>query len=113
MDLVKTLTQSINETLVVAGTELTLAKKAMGIKPNLTEARQRIQSAGTSYVDMLEVILKAEHDHNVKLPEPLVSRIDQFYKDLAIVTDEVVTCENIIAIRAQVVTNPKQKHALN
>lgn len=111
MDLLNSLTKHIDAELLDATFELAEAKKALGVKPNLTEAHERFQKAGRAYADMLDVILNADANFEVKLPEPFIEKVDRFHQDLIKVMNEISICEAVIQSRTSLIA--KNQTALN
>jgi hypothetical protein len=96
---VATLSKDINATLQLMRDEFELAKRSMGIKPKLEDAKERMRNANVALHTAVELILQAQF-FEVTTPPDVIERVNAFQAELANVYAEIDMCERIIATRA-------------
>ena len=98
--------EKINSTLVIANDHLHLAKDALGIKPDLVVARERLRAANLALHDIAVLFLEAELTRE-PLATGIISLVTKFQTKLVNLADEIVAYDAIVtASTNRVCKNP-------
>jgi hypothetical protein len=89
------LSQTINAALTTMDQELALAKKAMGIRPDLEEAKARIQAADLAISLIAVSVLRAQH-LGVITPPDVIERVNRTHLQMLDLINEVDQCTRVI-----------------
>jgi len=96
---VREMINEVNVMLNLADERYAAAKKAFGVRPNLTVAAERITDAGATVMELASLLGELE-EIGFTHPPDVVERVRKWYNDLHVMAIEHAECEHIVNVRS-------------
>jgi hypothetical protein len=107
MDL-STFSRSINDTLRTMDAECMLAKKSLGIRPNLQEARLHAQNMNIALHQAADLVLRGQAYFGIQQPPDVIDRINAYQSALMAMSNEIFAYDHVVAQRAAAIAVSKK-----
>ena len=95
---IKQAIQEVNVLLVLMDERFAAAQKVCGVKPNLKVATDRINDAGATVMELVDLLSQLEVV-GLRHPPDVISRVRDRYAKLHQMGQDIIECESIVARR--------------